>query len=210
VAIARRASPRISLTSAIPATVRRGDQVSLAGRTVRAPRHGWVVLEGSRSGPWSVLARARPARRGRFTLLWNVPPSAPTGPLSLRIALVSGRRTLAHTRAVQSAVGPAATGCAPPSPPPQPLPAGDGWITGGEIFQGGPFPGLHNCTQHSYTVNAEDTSGRTLASQQVAGGHSYTLVVPAGSYTLSAGFCRGQATVQAGRQTQADTYCDVP
>ncbi len=51
-----------------------------------------------------------------------------------------------------------------------------------------------------------------VASQTVAGGHSYTLVVPAGTYTLetASGTCHGSATVQPAKQTVADTACYVP
>jgi hypothetical protein len=39
---------------------------------------------------------------------------------------------------------------------------------------------------------------------------SYTLVLPAGRYMLASGGCHGTATVTAGRQTRANTYCLYP
>jgi hypothetical protein len=111
---------------------------------------------------------------------------------------------------VQSAIGPAPVLCAPPTPPAVNIPAGDGWIVGGRYTIGGPFPGIDVCDGDQYTVTATDANGVVQATQTVAGGQSYTLVVPAGQYTLDSDFCRGMATVTAGRQTQADTTCAVP
>jgi hypothetical protein len=48
------------------------------------------------------------------------------------------------------------------------------------------------------------------ASQNVAGGDGYALVLPAGSYELHDGECIGNATVIAGHRTVADTDCDFP
>ncbi|MGI8505879.1 MAG: hypothetical protein ACR2MK_03580 [Solirubrobacteraceae bacterium] len=67
------------------------------------------------------------------------------------------------------------------------IPVGDGWIVGGAYIRGGPYPGLDECESQTYTATATDTStGATAVTQTVAGGHSYTLVVPAGSYALGA------------------------
>jgi hypothetical protein len=117
---------------------------------------------------------------------------------------------MAQTKPVQSAIGPAAQSCAQPPPPAVDIPVGDGWIVGGRYIEGGPFPGVYECDSEPYTVTATDANGVVQATQGVAGGASYTLVVPAGTYTLQSDFCRGTATVTAGQQTQADTVCPVP
>jgi hypothetical protein len=107
-------------------------------------------------------------------------------------------------------VGPAFVRCSAPVPPAINIPAGDGWIVGGLYDEGGPFPGIDECSSSGYTITATVADGTVAATQTVAGGHSYTLVVPAGKYTLNARFCRGQATVTAGRQTAANTICAFP
>jgi hypothetical protein len=117
---------------------------------------------------------------------------------------------LAVTSRSQTFVGSAAVYCKPPVPPAVNIPPSDGWIVGGLYEQGGPFPGILECSGAAYTVTAVNSSGTVRASQSVARRHSYTLVVPAGHYTLTSGGCRGTATVRAGRQTKADTYCDLP
>ena len=90
------------------------------------------------------------------------------------------------------------------------VPVGDGWITGGLYGEGGPYPGFDECSSEPYTETATDGSGMVVSSQNVAARHSYTLVVPAGSYALKSGGCRGMATVKAGRETKANTYCLYP
>ena len=149
-------------------------------------------------------------------LRWRVPKKLAVGPLSLRLALVwppapPPRRILRATPPVQSAVGPAPVYCAPPPPIMQDIPAGDGWITGGDYIEGGPYPGVYECVSQPYTVSALDGSGAVVASQRVAGGHSFALVVPAGTYKLRGSSCGfGSATVTAGRGTHADVVCPVP
>lgn|GEM_PF-4621202 len=76
--------------------------------------------------------------------------------------------------------------------------------------EGGAYPGEYACSSEPYTVTAENHGGDVAASERVAARHSYTLVVPAGSYTLRSGACSGSATVRAGRRTTADTYCRYP
>ena len=92
------------------------------------------------------------------------------------------------------------------------MPAGYGLITGGEYIVGGPFPGVDACSQQPYRITATNSSGSVREAQNVPGGHSYVLIVPAGRYTLRAatGGCRGKATVRAGQSTHADTTCFVP
>jgi hypothetical protein len=117
---------------------------------------------------------------------------------------------LARTKPVQSGIGAAPQYCAPPAPPAVDIPVGDGWIVGGRYNEGGPFPGIYVCDTQDYTVTAIDANGTVQATRPVAGGHSYTLVLPAGTYTLKSDFCTGMATVAAGQQTAADTVCSVP
>lgn len=127
------------------------------------------------------------------------------------MAALKDGRLVVSTKATPSAVGPKAVYCAPPVPPAVNIPVGSGWIVGGLYLEGGPFPGIMECEQQPYTVRAESPSGTVVASQQVAAGHSYTLVVPAGSYALHASTCgTGSATVTAAHQTKANTICPVP
>jgi hypothetical protein len=121
-----------------------------------------------------------------------------------------GGHVIAGTPSYETAIGPQRVYCAPPVPPATMIPVGDGWIVGGAIGEGGPFPGIYACLGDPYTVTATNSSGRVAATQHVAALHSYTLVVPAGSYTLQAGPCRGTAKVRAGRQTTANSYCYFP
>jgi hypothetical protein len=145
---------------------------------------------------------------GGFVLRWLVPRRLATGPIEWRLSLFFPPN-VAMTRAVQSFVGPAPVYCARPTPPSN-VPAGDGWITGGDYIEGGPFPGIDEC-QSDYTVTATNSAGQAVASEHVTGRRSFTLVVPAGSYALKASSCgSGSAAVTAGKQTKADVVCPVP
>lgn len=200
-------APAVSLSRPLPSIVRVGDDVSVAGHV---SRRGRVELELARGTEWKVVAGARAGRHRAFALRWSVAAGTAIGPVKLRVALVRHGTVLARTAAVQSAIGPAPVYCNPPTPPSN-VPQGDGWIVGGLYLIGGPFPGIDECSGQSYTVTATDSaSGVVAATQTVSAGDSYTLVVPAGSYKLMSGFCRGTATVTAGKQTQADTNCPVP
>jgi hypothetical protein len=148
-------------------------------------------------------------RRGAFSLRWRVSKTTATGPLKLRLTVIREGRLVVAGSPWQSFVGPAAVYCKPPAPRAVAIPAGDGWIVGGVYDQGGPFPGIYQCESAPYTVTATGASG-VVVRQNVAALHSYTLVVPAGSYMLASGACRGTATVTAGRRTQANTDCDFP
>ena len=201
--------PSISLSKTLPSVVRIGERVSLAGRLTGAPRRTQVMLEAKRTSRWTVLARAQ-FLEGAFKLRWRVPNSAAIGPLSWEVVARTGDRVVASTPPAQAGVGPAAVYCAAPVPPAVDIPVGDGWIVGGLYFQGGPYPGILSCESQRYTITASTPSGAVAASQNIAGGHSYTLVLPAGSYTLKSNFCTGSATVTAGKQTHADTFCAVP
>jgi hypothetical protein len=128
----------------------------------------------------------------------------------LRVTARRAGKLLAATAPAQTAIGPAAVYCKPPAPPAVNIPAGDGWIVGGLYIEGGPFPGIYECSSQAYTVLAKNSSGAAAAHENVPGGHSYTLVVPAGNYTLQSNFCRGSATVTAAKRTRANTYCYVP
>jgi hypothetical protein len=202
--------PKIVLSRPLPATVRAGQTVAVRGRLERAAVGARAALQTRHGGPWATVAKRRPRIRGRFVIRWSVPISERTGPLMLRVAELERGRVVSATPARASAVAPAPVLCAPPVPPAVNVAAGSGWIVGGLYLEGGAYPGTEACEQQPYTIDVETSSGTIVASQAVAGGHSYTLVVPAGSYTLRANGCTGSATVTAGRQTTANTYCLLP
>jgi hypothetical protein len=205
------ARPSIRLARELPSVVRIGDTVTVAGRLAPGRRdRPAIALQGRRLRSWLTLARTRATRAGRFALRWPVRAGTLTGPFQLRVVALAGGRVLAATRPITVGVGPRFVRCAAPVSPGT-VPAGDGWIVGGLYDEGGPFPGIDRCSSAEYTITATASDGSIAATQTVAGDHSYTLVVPAGTYALSAGnVCRGQATVDAGQQTQADTVCAFP
>jgi hypothetical protein len=198
----------------IPGVIRQKTELTVTGRVTGAPRRTRVALELQRLGTktWSIAAKATDGRRGAFTIRWRVPASYDPGPVSIRFAALTRTATvLASTKPVQSAIGPAYVACSPPVPPMVEIPADDGWIVGGAYGIGGAFPGIDACIQQQYVVTATNSAGQTAATETVPGGHSYTLApLPAGSYTLQAGACRGTATVSAGNQTTANADCDYP
>jgi len=202
--------PSIRLARRIPDVVRIGDTLTIRGRVTHAPARSWIALQAERAHPWTTIVRAHPTSGGRFVLRWHLGPSTRTGPLQFRVAVLTAGRALTATHPVTVGVGPAFVRCAALVPPAINIPAGDGWIVGGLYGEGGPFPGIDACSSSPYTVTATASDGTVAATQTIAGLHSYTLVVPAGTYTLSARFCRGQATVTAGRQTKANTICAFP
>ena len=53
-------------------------------------------------------------------------------------------------------------------------------------------------------------SGSVVASQNLAGGDGYALVVPAGTYQLQDGGCTGKATVSAGHRTSRTPIATSP
>jgi hypothetical protein len=201
----------IALTRPMPNPVRVGQTVRIAGVVRRAPGAADAVLETKRSPErsWGVVARAGLRRGGRFTLRWRIPGNP--GPVFWRVAAVRKGAVLTSTPAQQELIGQAPVYCKPPPPIMPNIPAGDGWIVGGAYIEGGPAPGIYECISQPYTVTALDQSGAAVATQQVAGGHSYTLVVPAGRYSLKVSTCgSGSAEVTAGKQTHADSTCPVP
>lgn len=204
------APPSIRLARPVPHVVRIGDTLTIRGRVQHTPPRPSIALQTTRTQPWVTVARAWPASGGRFVLRWHVGPRTLTGPWLLRVAVLVAGRALTATHSVTVGVGSAFVRCAAPVPPAINIPAGDGWIVGGLYDEGGPFPGIDECSSSGYTITATAADGTVAATQTVAGGHSYTLVVPAGTYTLNAHFCRGQATVTAGRQTAANTICAFP
>lgn len=194
----------MNVRSAISSATQQG---TINGRIRGLPHTTNVVLESQRGTRWTIIARSRLSHSGQFTLQWHgrTPRPLPEW-ITLRIAARRNAQVLA------SLIFPlprAPIPCQPASAP-ENLPPGDGWITGG-LYEsgGGPAPGIPaDCSSKAYTVSATNASGQEVASQTVPGGHSYTLVVPAGSYTLRSGsVCRGTATVTAGRDTRADTRC---
>lgn len=202
--------PTIVLRKPLPSVVRIGERLTVAGRVRMPPRAAQVALESARSTHWRFVASTSLHRRGAFGLHWRVRKDTAIGPLNLRLVVVREGRLVVATSAWQSFVGSAAVYCKPPVPTAVNIPSGDGWIVGGVYSQGGPFPGFYACAGSPYTVTATNASGTAVASENVAALHSYTLVVPSGSYMLTSGSCRGLANVTAGRQTKADTYCDFP
>lgn len=208
-ALAGSDQPRVVLSKPPPGLIRVGQHVTVTGRVRRAPAHTWAALQTGGHPRWTTVARASLGAQAAFTIRWHVSGSA--GPLRLRVAALREGRVIAATRPRRSAVGPKAIYCAPPVPPAVDIPVGSGWIVGGLYLEGGPYPGIFECEQQRYTINVETPSGRTVARQTVAAGHSYTLVVPAGSYKLRSNVgCLGSATVTAGHQTKANTICNIP
>ncbi len=201
--------PSISFSKPPPGVVRIGQSVVIRGRADDVPMGSTAVLQGKRQRGWARLARHAVGRHGVVTIPWTVVKGTAIGPISLRLAVRQRGRVLATSRPAPSAIGSAYVPCAPPTPPPL-IPHGDGWITGGLYGEGGPFPGMDACVSQRYTIEALDSGGSVEARETVAGGHSYTLVVPSGGYTLKSGGCRGRATVRAGQQTKADTFCLYP
>ncbi|HXY82006.1 MAG TPA: hypothetical protein VEH55_11600 [Gaiellaceae bacterium] len=198
-------TPSVSIAPPLPEAVQGGAALTVSGRVRNPPPGAVVVLEQRASSRWQAIVRGR-IRRDAFTLRWH--PSA-AGRITVRVALRLRAHDVVVSAAAQVLVGPAPVYCAPPAPPAQ-VPAGDGWVVGGLYLEGGPFPGIYQCVAGAYAITVLDQAGDTVAKQQVQDGQSYTLVLPAGSYTLSSGSCRGAATVTAGRQSRADTLCYVP
>lgn len=184
-------------------TVRLGQVITVSGTVVHPPAHAEVQLQGRLVAGWHRLL-ASSLRGDTFTLKWHVR----TRQVELRAVLFSGRRAIATSARASVLVGSAIVRCHPAPPPPN-LPAGDGVIEGGVYLEGGPAPGIDQCQSRPSTVTATPVTGLAV-SQPVAGGDGYALVAPAGTYRLTDGACRGQATVVAGRRTVADTDCAFP
>lgn len=203
------ASPRPStglISAVLPGTATVGEIVKVRGRVSRAPGGSTAELErGGTAGRWTVLGKGA-VSKGRFTVSWK--PVA-SGFVTVRLVVVRRGRTVARTRTGKLLIGAAPVLCAPPGPPDS-LPQGDGSVVGGVYNVGGVAPGVTVCHGQAERVTAADTSGAVVAAEDVAGGQSYRFDLPPGLYTLSAGACRGSATVRAGAETHADTTCDVP
>ncbi len=185
-------------------TVRLDQMVLVSGTVSHPPAHARVQLQGRTSAGWHPLLTVTFAGRS-FTLRWRVQAVA----FQLRAVLLSGRHRIATSTAASVLVGSAIVRCHPAAAPLS-VPVGDGWIEGGVYLQGGPPPGIDQCQSGSSTVTASSASGYVVASQNLAGGDGYVLVVPAGTYRLQDGVCTGGATVIAGHRTVADTDCDFP
>ena len=185
-------------------TVRLGQVVLVSGTATHPPPHARVQLQGRTTVAWHALLGVY-LHGNHFTLHWHVRARD----FQLRVALLSGRHTIATSAVASLLVGTAIVRCRPAAAPVD-LPAGDGWIEGGVYLLGGPAPGIDQCQSRSSTVTATSAGGYVVASQNLAGDEGYALVVPAGTYQLKDGFCNGEATVIAGRRTVADTDCDFP
>ncbi len=180
----------------------------LHGRVLGAPGGATVLLQTSGpEGRWETVARVSLRGRG-FAVTWH--PVAGAGLSRIRFALQGHRgRLLAVGRARQVLVGRAPVLCLEATV--GALTPGDGAIVGGVYVNGGPAPGIHDCS--GGTVNVLDPAGSVVASQTVSEKQSYVFELPPGSYELreaGAGYCRGEAVVTAGKVTHADTECDVP
>jgi hypothetical protein len=196
---------RVRVTAALPTTGQAGTAIRVSGRVTHAPTGAVARLERSpAAGRWVVLAAAT-IRSGAFTLRWT--PASP-GFLSIRVAVVRRHALLTATPPRTIAIGAAPVACTPPPAPS--LPAGMGAILGGVYNAGGPAPGIYACQGQANVVSLTDAGDATIATQQVPASGSYAFVVAPGTYGLSAGFCRGSATVSTGRVTHADTVCAVP
>jgi hypothetical protein len=185
-------------------TVRLGQAVAVSGTVTHSPARARIQLQGRTTAAWHALLTVS-FRGDNFTLHWHVRVRE----FQLRAVLFSGRHRIATSAVASLLVGSAIVRCHPAAAPAD-LPAGDGWIEGGVYLQGGPAPGIDQCQSGSSTVTATSVSGYVVASQNLAGGDGYALVVPAGTYQLHNGECAGRATVIAGRRTVADTDCDFP
>ena len=205
----------IVLTHPLPPVARQKQTVIIRGEAKRLSDVR-IELEGKRmyvkpAPPWKVLAAVGTTSGGRFALRWRVAPHERVGPISLRVVARRVRRVVAATRPSRSWVGPAPVYCAAPPPIMQDIPVGDGWITGGDYIEGGPYPGIYRCESQTYTVTASNRAGQVLSRQRVCGCQSYALFLPAGHYRLTVSPCgSGQATVTAGEGTHADSACPVP
>ncbi len=197
---------RVRLTATVPSVARAGTPSPVAGRAAGAPAGSVAELE-RQTAPrrWAVLA-ATGVRAGRFTLRWT--PTLP-GFFDVRVVVVRHGALLARTGVRPVLVGAAPVYCAAPAGPVA-LPPGAGRIVGGVYNEGGPAPGIYVCQGQANAVTLSRAGGAPVAMQEVAAGQSYSFVVPAGTYTLSSGYCRGSASVGAGQTTTADTVCPVP
>ena len=185
-------------------TVRLGQLVPVSGTVTHPPAHARIQLQGRTTAAWHALLTVA-FHRENFTLHWRVRARE----YQLRAVLLSGRHQIARSARASLLVGSPIVRCHP-APAPASLPAGDGWIEGGVYIQGGPAPGLDQCSSESSTLTATSVSGYAVANQNLAGGDGYALVLPAGTYKLQDGECTGEATVIAGSRTVADTDCDFP
>jgi hypothetical protein len=185
-------------------TVRQGQLVAVSGTVTHLSAHGRIELQGRLTAGWHTLLRV-PLKDDAFTLHWHVRGRD----FQLRAVLLSDAGRVATSAVAPILVGSAIVRCRP-APAPTHLPAGDGWISGGVHLLGGPAPGIDQCQSSPSTVIATSAAGNRAASLSLRGGDGYSLVLPAGSYRLRDGQCRGTATVIAGRRTVADTDCDFP
>jgi hypothetical protein len=185
-------------------TVRLGQVVLVSGTATHPPADARIQLQGRTTAAWQALLNVS-FQGDNFTLHWHVRARD----FQLRAVLLSGRHRIATSAVASLLVGSAIVRCHP-APAPANLPAGDGLIEGGVYLQGGPAPGLDQCQSRSSTVTVTSVSGYVVASQNLAGGDGYALVVPAGTYRLQDGECRGEAIVIAGSRTVADADCDFP
>src|SRR5206468_2544950 len=131
------------------------------------------------SGAWTTVARTRRIEHGSFTLRWTVPQKSGLT-LQLRAVALRHGRVLAASKPQIDPLAPPPTACAPP-PKPGMVPLGDGVVQGGLYWEGGPAPGQGpNCWSRAYAVSATDSRGKVMATQEVAAGNGYTLILPAG------------------------------
>lgn len=207
-ASARAMTPIVELTGGVPQVLAAGSPLKVSGRVLRAPRGALVELQRrTAGGPWRVVAHAAP-HRGTFHLSWK-PPAEST--LTLRITLRSAARVVSFSTPFQLRTGQKPHLCALPSVQPSSIPAGDGWVEGGEYDSGGPAPGIFACQSGPYTVTASDEEANPTTSMQVTG-TSFVLALPPGFYELeTASGCYSEEVVQitAGKGVKANVICNI-
>lgn len=161
------ATPAISLS--VPASAASGATVTASGTARRAPRRARVVLQRRSAGTWMDLKRSG-LRQGRFRIRFRVPVSATPATLSVRVALVSGRRRLKTSVPRRIAVRAREVTPAPksPAPPPASPPAPPPPLAGP-----GPGPGAL-----SNALRAADDIAVTAPTAQVAPGSTAEVVAP--------------------------------
>ena len=205
------ARPAITLTRPMPNPVRVGQVVTIGGQVRHVPSAPRVVLESKRAPRtrWVVVARTRQRRGGLFTLRWRIPSGA--GWMLWRVAVVYKARVLSATPAQQALVGQAPVYCKPPPPITQNIPAGDGWIVGGDYIEGGPAPGLYECESQAYTVVARTRPARSPRASRSRVSTATCWSSRPGTTASGPSTCGfGSATVTSGRRTRADMVCPVP
>lgn len=202
------AVPSVRLTGSVPNLLAAGQSLALSGQVRHAPSGSRLQLERRLGAGWHAVAHAR-LRGATFKLTWSPPPQAT---LTLRITLRGSGRLLSYSSAFTVRTGRKPRYCPTARVNPASIPAGDGWIYGGEYDSGGPAPGIFECVTAPYTLEALGEGGEAAATLQVGTG-DYVLALPPGYYELeTVGGCASEAQVKvsAGKGVQANVVCQIP